>query len=49
MTAQSMYDAALETGRMAHSEAHADGPVYGPAAPTEADCAGHGFHHGRHV
>jgi hypothetical protein len=38
-TAQSMYDAALETGRMAHSEAQADGPVHGPAAPTEADCA----------
>ena len=43
MSAQSMYDASLETGRMAtidrQSEAQPDAPVYGPAAPSEADCA----------
>ena len=37
--AQSMYDAALDTGRVAAIADAPDAPVYGPAAPTEADCA----------
>jgi len=38
MTAQDMYDAAVETGRAAAAEAYAGQPVLGPAAPSEADC-----------
>ena len=36
---QSVYDAAVDTGRAASTEAHADAPVQGPTPPTEADCA----------
>jgi hypothetical protein len=34
-----MHDAAVDTGRAAAIDAAPAGPVYGPAAPTEADCA----------
>jgi len=39
VSAQSMYDAAVETGRAAALEDIPEAPVQGPAAPSEADCA----------
>jgi hypothetical protein len=39
MTVQDMYDAAVETGRLADLEDVPEAPVQGPAAPSEADCA----------
>jgi len=38
-TVQGMYDAAVDTVRAAAIDGAPDAPVYGPAAPSEADCA----------
>jgi hypothetical protein len=37
--AAQMYDSAVDTGRAAAIDDTAGAPVYGPAAPSEADCA----------